>query len=187
MEALRAVLQVFSRLGVPHVISGSLATNAYGELQSTKDADIIVHADWKTIGSIMDLLAGDFEVDRHMRWEGVTGTSRFVMKHRESRFIVELFLLTDDAFDQSRFSRRAAHDYHGVPTFLLTAEDIVVQKALWSLKGRNPKHRADIKGVIAVQGAGLDWDYIHRWADVHGTRALLQDIRDEVDRERSAG
>jgi hypothetical protein len=30
---------------------------------------------------------------------------------------------------------------------------------------------------MAVQGDRLDWDYIHRWCDAHGTRALLDEVR----------
>ena len=33
---------------------------------------------------------------------------------------------------------------------------------------------------FAVQADTLDWDYIHRWCDEHGTRELLDDIRRSI-------
>lgn len=182
--ALRTLLQVFQDQGVPHAISGSLATNAYGEYRATKDADIVVALEWARFAALFEALEPEFEIDRQLRLEGVTATSRFVLKHRESRFVVEIFLLSDDPFDQSRFARRVPHTYSGIPTFLMSAEDAVVQKALWlKLTGKH-KHRDDLLGVLRVQAGQLDWNYIHRWADQHGTRTLLEEIREEVERSR---
>jgi len=39
-------------------------------------------------------------------------------------------------------------------------------------------HRRRVgRGVIAVQGERLDWNYIRRWYDAHGTRELLDKVR----------
>jgi hypothetical protein len=184
VEAVRAVLTALQRHNAPHFISGSLSANAYSEPRSTKDADIVIDAPWETITAILNDLSQDFEVDRQMRWEGVTGTSRFVVRHLASRFIVELFLLSDDAFDRSRFERRVPLDYDGLPTFIMTAEDVIVQKALWSLKSRNPKHAQDIANVLRYVGPTLDWDYIHHWAKQHGTDDVIEELRQEVEATR---
>jgi hypothetical protein len=34
--------------------------------------------------------------------------------------------------------------------------------------------------VIAVQGRQLDWNYVQQWCEQHGTRALLDQIRDSI-------
>lgn len=186
MDALKTVLQVFQKQQVPHAISGSLSSNAYGDMRSTKDADIIIDIPRDQAGRILDDLTEAFEVDRQLRWEGVTGTSRFVLRHRASRFIVELFFLGDDPFDQSRFSRRVPQNYLGLPTFIMSPEDVVVQKTLWLRKSRNPKHRGDVANVLRFQSEKLDWEYINRWTEQHGTRTLLDEIRQEVERVKPA-
>ena len=58
-----------------------------------------------------------------------------------------------------------------------TAEDVVVMKMRWALSLNRPKDADDARGVIAVQGERLDWDYIRRWCDDHGTRELLEQVR----------
>ncbi len=40
--------------------------------------------------------------------------------------------------------------------------------------------RDDIRGVIAVQADRIDWDYVHRWCEQHGTRPLLDEIRASI-------
>ena len=54
-----------------------------------------------------------------------------------------------------------------------TAEDVVIQKLRWQ-RGKDVE---DLKGVLAVSGGQLDWDYINRWAGQHGTLELLQRIQ----------
>jgi hypothetical protein len=58
-----------------------------------------------------------------------------------------------------------------------TAEDVIVTKLNWALLAQRSKDRDDISGVIAVQGDRIDWDYVHKWCEVHGTRDLLDELR----------
>jgi hypothetical protein len=34
--------------------------------------------------------------------------------------------------------------------------------------------------VMAVQGEDLDWNYIHHWTAIHGTRTKLDEIRASI-------
>ncbi len=34
--------------------------------------------------------------------------------------------------------------------------------------------------VIDAQGDRIQWDYVVRWCDCHGTRQLLEDIRQSI-------
>ena len=52
-----------------------------------------------------------------------------------------------------------------------TAEDVIVTKLHWALLANRSKDRDDVRGVIAVQADRIDWDYVHRWCEQHGTRA----------------
>jgi len=58
-----------------------------------------------------------------------------------------------------------------------TPEDVIITKLRWGSTQHRAKDRDDIHDILAVQGDRLDFDYIHRWADEHGTRKLLDEIR----------
>ena len=60
------------------------------------------------------------------------------------------------------------------------AEDVIIIKLRWSLLGHRSKDRDDARDVIAVQGDRIDWDYVHSWCDQHGTRALLDEVRQSI-------
>ncbi|UCG34352.1 MAG: hypothetical protein JSU68_06875, partial [Phycisphaerales bacterium] len=103
------------------------------------------------------------------------------LTHLPSRFKVELFILTDDPFDQERFARRVRVSVGGRQAVFSAAEDAVVQKLLWFLRSGDHKHRKDVRDMLAAQGSSLDWEYVRSWADKHGTRALLDEIAAELD------
>ncbi len=64
----------------------------------------------------------------------------------------------------------------GRGVWLPTAEDVVIQKLRW----RREKDIADARNVIAVCFDALDWEYLRRWTDLHGTTQLLDQLRGEA-------
>jgi hypothetical protein len=57
-----------------------------------------------------------------------------------------------------------------------TAEDVVIQKLRWARR----KDLDDVVNLLAVSGSTLDWAYIRRWTDSHGTSGLLDQLRGEA-------
>jgi hypothetical protein len=167
------VIAALSRSGVPHVVVGSFARNFHAFPRSTKDADIVLAVDAPGLAQFESELGRDFSLDPQTTFETNTGTFRHTLVHKETEFKTELFLLSQDAFDQERFRRRQAFLFNGIASFVLTAEDVILTKLRWL----RSKDVDDVRDVIAVKGAKLDWNYIHHWAAIHGTRAKLDEIR----------
>ena len=66
-------------------------------------------------------------------------------------------------------------------TFLFpSAEDVIITKLRWSRAGGRRKDIEDAENVIAVQGERIDWDYVTSWCDRHGTRELLDRVRQSL-------
>ena len=98
-------------------------------------------------------------------------------------FDIEVFHLSKDAHDQSRFARRrrVRDELVGRDIQVPTAEDVIITKLRWALIAKRGKDTDDVRNIIAVQGdEALDWDYIHHWCAQHGTRALLDEIRASI-------
>lgn len=171
------VIQRLDELQVPYMVVGSLSSNVYGIPRSTQDADLVLDMQGREFGPILKHMQPLFTSDRQLRFEGVTATKRHVLRRTGREFNVELFVLTDDPFDQARFARRQLRTFAGERVYLPTPEDVIVQKARWLLNGDRPKDREDIASVLGVRHGTLDWDYIYLWCDQHGTRELLDEIR----------
>jgi hypothetical protein len=176
VESVAVVLRGLNELGVPYMIVGSLSSNFYGEPRNTRDADIVVQLGNTSLSKLMEKIGPGFALDRQMRFETVTGTTRYHLQHVESEFLVELFELTSDPHNQARFARRRQTTFAGVPAFVATAEDVVIQKLRWYLRAHRPKDIADAENVVEGSMPNLDLTYMRKWCDQHGTRELLEGL-----------
>jgi hypothetical protein len=167
------VAEALAACGIPFLLSGSFASNYYGIPRSTRDADFVLQTSQALGREFLNLLGEDFRFDPQLSFETQTGTFRQELRHTKSPFKVELFLLSKDPHDQSRFERRREVRLHDRRVWLPSAEDVVITKLRWA----RSKDRDDARDVMAVQQEGLDWGYIELWCRRHGTLALMDQIR----------
>ncbi len=182
-EATACVLDVLNELQIDYVLVGAFAVNFHGIARSTHDADFVAVFSQAQVAAVMQKLGASFRLDPQISFESATGTTRYIVHHLDSSegtVQIEFFRLSDDEFDQQRFARRRYDRVLGRPAYLLTAEDVVVTKLRWYKALNRSKDKEDARGVIAVQGDSLDWAYIRRWCDLHGTRELLEAVRASI-------
>ena len=127
--------------------------------------------------AILNELPADFVVDSQVSFETITGHTRQILKIPSIPFEIELFDLSDEAFDQSRFSRRVSTTMMGHPVWLPTAEDVVIQKLRWAKLGKRVKDLLDAQGIVKVQGDRLDWNYIQHWCEELKLSDKLGEVR----------
>ena len=179
-EAIQAVVEKCNDLGISFMIVGSLSSSYHGIERSTKDADFVVQLDLQRLRKLADQLKPTFRLDPQPRFESVTFTTRYIFKVANLDYEIELFQLSDDAHDQERFRRRMKFEICGRTAWVATAEDVIVMKLRWYHIDGRPKDWDDARNVIAVQQDRLDWDYIHHWCDLHGSREHLDAIRQSL-------
>jgi hypothetical protein len=177
-EALRHLVSLLNRYGVAYMLVGSYSSNAYGIPRATKDADIVVETLNATFNLIATSLGDGYKTESQLEFELITGTVRRRICCTQINFMIEIFQLSDDPFDQSRFERRVEvqSSVLGGSIWLPTPEDVIVQKLRWN----RPQDRVDAENVMIVQMENLDWDYIYRWTDLHGTTKTLTAIREDL-------
>ena len=175
---LREVIVAFEASGVPYMVVGSIAGNAYGIPRSTQDADFIAECDTDALNDFASRLPDDFAVDRQMSFELRTTTTRKLTVEFPSKFKVEVFDVGDDPFDRERFARRVRElvGSEAVMAWVATGEDMLIQKIRWA----RDKDLIDAADYVAVSGPEFDWEYIERWAEEHGTTDRLEEVRRRV-------
>jgi hypothetical protein len=179
-EATISVIEALESCEIPYMLVGSYFSNAYGVPRSTQDADFVIESGETSISELARRLAPSIRIDPQMSFETVTMTRRYVADVVGTPFKIEFFLLNDDPHNQERFRRRRQVTLLDRQVWMPTVEDVIVTKLHWALLGNRSKDREDIRDVIAVQGDRIDWDYVHRWCEQHGTRALLDEIRSSI-------
>ena len=179
-EALVAMIDALDAAGVPYILVGAYSCNVYGVPRATKDADIVVQLSAGAIAELCKRLDERFHLEQQMTLESVTATSRHVVRVKPIPFSIELFCVGDDPHDRERFGRRRTVRRWGRDIHVPTAEDVLITKVRWAHYAGRGKDADDARNLIAVHNPTLDWDYIHRWCDEHGTRPLLDKIRQSI-------
>ncbi len=177
-EAVWLLIDRLNELGAAYMIVGSFSSNAYGIARSTKDADFVVHIDEATRRKLLDGLPPEFEIDDQVTFETVTGHRRQIFKIPEIPYVIELFDLSQEPFDQTRFANRLQTMMAGRTVWLPSANDVVIQKLRWATLGKRAQDLIDATNVIRVSGGFLDWPYIERWCRELGIEAALTEARE---------
>jgi hypothetical protein len=177
------VVEILNGRQIPYMLVGSLSTNFHSITRSTKDADIVVQSSLAEAARLIARQLNFLKLDPQYGFESVAATRKLVLRSSIGEgFIVELFGLSDDAHDQARFARRQFIDWDGRPAWIATAEDAVITKLRWSSSIGREKDLVDARNVIAAQYDFLDWPYIENWCDQHGSRPILEKIRNDLRR-----
>jgi hypothetical protein len=165
------------------MLVGSLATNVYCVPRSTEDGDVVVNSSVSQVASRIAAAYSNVQFDPQLTFESVTATRKIVLRTAQHGFEVELFQLSDDEHDQMRFSRRVKVNTMGREVWIASLEDMIVTKLRWSQSAGREKDISDARNLIGVQREFVDWPYVESWCDRHGTRELLDRLRDEASAE----
>ncbi len=177
-EAVCAVLDGLAAAGVPHMVTGGLVSNAHGIARATHDADVVVQMQGGNLAAFARSLPAALRLDPQISFETITGSQRHIVEVSGSPFRIELFFLSADAHHQERFQRRVWKYLPDLEreAWIATAEDMIIQKVRWN----RDKDRDDARNILAVQGDALDFAYIEKWCDAHGTRTRLDELRRSI-------
>jgi len=92
IEVTFKVTAVFEKLGVPHLIGGSLASTLHGMVRTTQDSDIVAAMRLEHLRPFVSVLQDEFYIDEEMIVESIQHCSNFNIIDLESMFKVDIFI-----------------------------------------------------------------------------------------------
>ncbi|MGD9645751.1 MAG: hypothetical protein AB7U73_08565 [Pirellulales bacterium] len=184
-ELLKRAAKTLDRLGLEYMLTGSLATSLQGAPRATHDIDLVVELPANRIDDLAaEFPAPQFYLDTHAMREAVTRRTMFNLLDTAEGDKVDFWLLTDDAFDRSRFARRQHVPFDDASIAVSTPEDSILMKLRWvNLSGGSEKHFGDALRVFQLLQPVLDLVYLDEWAHALNVAALWQRLRDEATTE----
>ena len=172
-EVAFALVDALQAEGLDYLLVGALPSIHYGITRSTFDVDVVVELAGTTARQLAQRLGPGYRLEPQGSFEIFTAKNVNVIQVLNTPYTIDVFPLGNDPYDQERFRRRRKAHLRGREVFFPTPEDAIIQKLRW---GRE-KDLLDTKDMLAVQGDALDWPYIYRWCDQHGTRETLERLR----------
>ena len=176
LEVAQSVTRALDALGVAHTIGGSIASSIAGEPRSTIDIDIVAALEERHVLPLVAALWEAFYVDEAALFRAVRERSTANLIHHDTSVKVDLFVAGGTPLDSQQIARRLRIEIAGRVLYVHPPEDILLQKLRWYRRGGEVSDRQwrDVLGIIRVQGARLDLDYLHRNAPVLDVTDLLE-------------
>lgn len=164
-ELLGKLSQVLEDLGIQYLITGSVATIAYGEPRFTNDIDVVVRLfPFQVDGFCAAFPASDFYLSPETVREAVERRSQFNIIHPTSGLKIDVMVADTSDFNESRFARgRRLQVAPETEVDFASPEDVIIKKLTFYREGGSDKHLRDIRGVLAVMGDEIDRSYIDQW------------------------
>ena len=148
------------------MLTGSVVSSIQGEPRLTHDIDIIIHCN----NRILKVLHDNFDerqyyFDDDTVKEAISSIGMFNLIEIESGDKIDFWLLSDSAFDESRFQRKIRVTLFGEHAWISSTEDTILAKMLWSKNsGGSEKQFNDALRVYEINADTINLAYIEHWS-----------------------
>lgn len=169
------------RAGLLYMVSGSVASMAYGEPRLTNDTDIVLLVKPTEAGVINRLFPLDqfyappeavilIELRRSRR-------GHFNLIHHATGHKADIYLVgTDPLHAWGLEHRRRIELGPDAALWVAPPEYVILRKLEYYKEGRSEKHKQDIRGMLAVSGDSLDMSFLHQWITTLGVASEWSEV-----------
>lgn len=164
-ELLIKVVSELDKLSIPYFITGSIASTIQGEPRATHDIDLVVNINTSQITKLSHVFdMPDYYLDEDAAQDALEKNSMFNLIDINSGDKIDFWILTNDAFDQSRFKRRVKINVFNRQLYVSSPEDTILMKLKWArLSGGSEKQLNDCRSIYEFQQDNLDLNYLDFW------------------------
>ncbi|MBI4688933.1 MAG: hypothetical protein HY754_01465 [Nitrospirae bacterium] len=181
-ELLQKVVEISEKLQIPYLVTGSVASMAYGEPRLTNDIDIVAAINERHIDGLLKAFPQDeFFITEEMIRDAIHNLGQFNIIHPASGLKIDVIIKQNTPFDNSRFNRiRRIFPAESYQANFAAPEDVIIKKMQYYKEGGSEKHLRDITGILKISGDEIDKDYIEEWAKRLGLVEIWDAVQKRV-------
>lgn len=163
-EILGLVVRLLDEIGIPYMLTGSLAGSFHGAPRATQDIDLVVDAELSDLLGLADRLrgVGMYVSDDAVR-EALDSRGLFNAIDSSSGWKIDFIVRRDRPFSREEFSSRQTVRFLDLDLSIARAEDMILAKLEWSKLGDSELQLRDVAEILSIQSTRLDFDHIERW------------------------
>lgn len=165
-----------NRLGLPYMLTGSMASSYWGDPRSTHDLDFVLLMEPSDVPTFVAAFESGLFLQPEMVRSAFVPPYQFNVIDENSPMKVDFWMLRDVAFERNMFARRMPVVFLDTPAWITTAEDIILHKLYWHGISPSDRELGDAAGVYYVKGASLDHAYLRDWARKLGVEQELDGL-----------
>src|SRR5215471_8379868 len=164
-ELLVDCLRRLNRVEITYYLTGSMASNYWGIPRTTHDLAFVIQLPPSATGKLVSAFSPDFFIDEVSVRAAYQPPHQFNAIDTRSALKVDFWLPKPEPFDREMLLRRVSIVLFGEPSWIATAEDVILHKLICNRLSSSDRQMGDAAGVVAVQADALDKEYLRRWAD----------------------
>jgi len=182
-ELLKLVVETLDSAGIEYMLTGSVVSSLQGEPRSTHDIDIVAAVKRPSAKKLVDAFpAPRYHLTKESILDAISCHGMFNLLDTDTGDKVDFWMLTDEPFDRSRFTRRRTEEVLGLKLAVSSPEDTILSKLNWAKRsGGSEKQFNDALHVYEIQSGNLDMEYLRRWAKILSVAPLLKRLEDEAE------
>ena len=157
----------FNKLGLNYMITGSVASIAYGEPRLTHDIDVVVELDRVQAGLLVlgfsapEYYCPPIDVIRIELARECGG--HFNVIHEGNGFKADIYPVGCDSWSAWGLARSRSFLLGGIPMKLAPPEYVIVRKLEYFQEGGSEKHLRDIRSILRISRDLVDFPELERW------------------------
>ena len=181
-ELLLYAVKRFEKLKIPYLITGAVASIAYGEPRFTNDIDIVADIKLGQVEAFKSCFPEDeFYLEADSIKNAIDRRRQFNIIHPSSGLKVDVIISKGDSFDQSRFRRVKKLNVSEKDSANFAApEDVIIKKLEYFKKSGSDRHLRDIKSMLKISAEIIDHTYISSWAEKFDVMEIWEDIQKKL-------
>ena len=161
---LGLVVESLNEIGIPYMLTGSLASSYHGAPRATQDIDLVVEAEAPALIRLAGKLQAEgLYVSEAAIRDAVASRGLFNAIDSASGWKIDFILRKERAFSREEFKARETITFVGLDLSIARAEDMVVAKLEWAKLSDSERQLRDVAEILNVQGNALDTDHVERW------------------------
>jgi hypothetical protein len=164
-DAFRNVRDALENVGVPYMVTGSIASSVHGIPRATQDIDVVIEPTRDQLLALMRrFVEPSYDADVDDALDAFRRRSMFSVIDRRGIWKFDFILRKIRPFSKKEFDRRRKIEILDISVFAATPEDVLLAKLEWAKLGESERQLRDAAGIIEIQGEKLDKAYVERWA-----------------------
>jgi len=179
LKLLRKALPVLEEHHIEYMLTGSIVSSMQGAPRATHDVDVVVQITKNSIPVLLNAFPPpQYYLSESSIRESIERKNMFNLIEGAEGDKIDFWILTDEPFDKSRFSRKQEDTFAGLKMLVSSPEDTLLKKLHWMKSyGKSEKQFMDALGVYEVQYAKLDMSYLEKWAKELRVENLLKKLK----------
>jgi len=182
-ELLKKTVLTLEKVGIPYMITGSVVSSLQGEPRSTHDLDILITIQKSKVHELLNAFPpSEFYIDEQAFIDAINRKGMVNLIDIKTGDKVDFWMLKDEPFDESRFSRKQLERFMDTEIWVSSPEDTILAKLRWAnLSGGSEKQFIDALRVYEVQHEKLDMAYLEKWSIKLGVRPSFERLIGEAE------